>query len=247
MHDAIIISDLHLGSENCQAKRLCDFLETVAAGGLGGLATRKLILNGDVFDSFDFRRLKKKHWKALSLLRKLSDDLDIIWLCGNHDGTAEMVSHLLGVTVKDEYVLPTGSEQLLILHGHVFDSFIDEHPILTWLGDAIYFLLQRIDRTHTFAKWAKRSSKTFLHCANKIETGSIEAARKRNCTAVCCGHTHQAVARREGDVHYFNSGCWTEAPGTYVTVTRGAIQVHAFGAEMAAESEDRLVPTLLAS
>ena len=62
----------------------------------------RLILNGDVFDSIDFRRLKKSHWKVLSLLRKLSDELEIIWLCGNHDGSAEVVSHLLG-----DYLLQT--------------------------------------------------------------------------------------------------------------------------------------------
>jgi UDP-2,3-diacylglucosamine pyrophosphatase LpxH len=244
MHDAIIISDIHLGSENCQAKKLVKFLESIAEG---DLPTRRLILNGDVFDSFDFRRLKKNHWKALSLLRKLSDKLDIIWLCGNHDGTAEMVSHLLGVTVKDEHILHSGTQRILILHGHVFDDFLDDHPILTWIGDAIYFLLQRIDRTHTFAKWAKKSSKTFLHCARKIEERSIEAARKQNCTAVCCGHTHHAVVNRVGDVHYFNSGCWTETPCTYLAVTRGAVEVLHFGAEEAPEKEERLEPSLLAS
>lgn len=72
------------------------------------LLSAKLILNGDVFDSIDFRRLKKNHWKVLSLIRKLSDHLEIIWLCGNHDGSAELVSHLLGVSVQDEYILHSG-------------------------------------------------------------------------------------------------------------------------------------------
>src|SRR5215813_6209069 len=89
--DAIILSDLHLGSSNCQAKSLCDFLERIVDE---KLRTGKLILNGDVFDSIDFRRLKKNHWKVLSLIRKLSDRMETIWLCGNHDGTAEFVSHL---------------------------------------------------------------------------------------------------------------------------------------------------------
>ena len=53
-----------------------------------------------MFDSIDFRRLSKNHWKVLSLIRKLSDQIDIIWLYGNHDGSAEIISHLLGVTVK---------------------------------------------------------------------------------------------------------------------------------------------------
>jgi UDP-2,3-diacylglucosamine pyrophosphatase LpxH len=34
VYDAVIISDIHLGSPNCQAKRLCAFLETIAHGEL---------------------------------------------------------------------------------------------------------------------------------------------------------------------------------------------------------------------
>ncbi len=173
MFDAVLLSDIHLGSDNCQAKRICELLERIADG---DLATARLILNGDVFDSIDFRRLKKSHWKILSLIRKLSDQIEILWLCGNHDGSAEIVSHLLGVAVRDDVVLESGGRRILILHGHVFDEFIDNHPVLTWLADSVYGLLQWIDRTHYFAKLAKRGSKTFLRCAMKIEERSIEAA-----------------------------------------------------------------------
>jgi UDP-2,3-diacylglucosamine pyrophosphatase LpxH len=228
MLDAVILSDTHLGSDNCQARQLCALLERIASE---ELATARLILNGDVFNSIDFRRLKKNHWKVLSLLRKLSDHLDITWLCGNHDGSAEIVSHLLGVTVQDEYVLESGGRRILVLHGHVFDEFIDAHPILTWVADCVYGLLQRLDRTHYFAKLAKKGSKTFLRCARVIEEKSLEYARKKNCTAVCCGHTHVAVANRDRDVHYFNSGCWTELPCTYLTVAGGEVQVHSVAAD----------------
>jgi len=225
MFDAIILSDIHLGSDNCQAKYLCDLLESLAEG---EMHAARLILNGDVFDSIDLRRLKKTHWKVLSLLRKLSDDLDIIWICGNHDGSAEIISHLLGVSVKEEYILHSGERQILLLHGHIFDEFLDDHPVLTWFGDLIYWLLQRLDRTHTFAKWAKKSSKTFLRCAKRIEEKSIEYARKKHCTAVCCGHTHHVHADETRDISYFNSGCWTELPCTYLTVKEGQVQVCEF-------------------
>src|SRR5262245_51546741 len=172
--DAIVISDVHLGSENCQAKALTHFLEEILAG---NRPTARLILNGDVFDSIDFRRLKKNHWKVLSLLRKLSDKIEIIWLCGNHDDSVENFSHLLGVTVKDEYLLRSGTRQILTLHGHIFDEFLDAHPWLTWWSDVIYFFLQRIDKTHTIARYAKKSSKTFVRCAQKIEEKSIAYAR----------------------------------------------------------------------
>jgi UDP-2,3-diacylglucosamine pyrophosphatase LpxH len=233
LYDGLIISDLHLGCGNSQVKNVRLLLENIADG---ITATSRLILNGDVFDSFDFRRLNKNHWKVLSLLRKLSDQLEIIWICGNHDGSAEIVSHLLGVTVKDEYILTSGDRRILILHGHQFDDFLDSHPILTWFGDQIYMLLQKVDNTHYFAKMAKKGSKTFLRCARKIEDGSREYALRRNCHAVCCGHTHHANSNLSGPVQYFNSGCWTELPCTFLTVTNGTIELHSFE-EPALQSE----------
>ncbi len=128
----------------------------------------------------------------------------------------------------DDFILESSGRRLLILHGHVFDDFIDNHPIVTWLADVVYGFLQWIDRTHYFAKLAKRGSKTFLRCARKIEERSIETARRRNCNAVCCGHTHAATAHTEQPVAYYNSGCWTELPCTYLTVDDGAVRLHEF-------------------
>ena len=106
----------------------------------------------------------------LSLLRKLSDDIEIVWINGNHDGPAEIVSHLLGVEWRDEMILESGGRRILLHHGHRFDKFLDDHPILTAIGDFTYRLLQRVDSSHRFARAAKRKSKTFLRCAAKIET-----------------------------------------------------------------------------
>jgi UDP-2,3-diacylglucosamine pyrophosphatase LpxH len=223
--DAIILSDIHLGSDNCEAKALVEFLETIHHG---HRPTRRLILNGDVFDSIDFRRLKKSHWKVLSMLRKLSDEIEVVWVNGNHDGPADIVSHLLGVIVTDEYIFETGGKKMMALHGHRFDKFIEKYPITTWIGDTIYRWLQRIDRSHYFAKLAKRRSKIFLRCTEKIEEGAVDYAQKKGCQLVTCGHTHHVVTRTSGNVHYFNSGCWTERPCHYLTVLQGEVTTHEY-------------------
>jgi UDP-2,3-diacylglucosamine pyrophosphatase LpxH len=223
--DGIVLSDLHLGSSICQAKSLVKFLESLVED---ELTTTRLILNGDVFDSIDFRRLNKNHWRVLSLLRKLSDRIEIIWISGNHDGSAEIVSHLLGVRVVEEYQFESGDRQILILHGHRFDDFIDVHPWLTWIGDCIYLFLQWIDNSHYFAKLAKKGSKTFVRCVQKIEAGAIEHARKQKCDVVCCGHTHLAACKPDLALAYYNSGCWTEVPCTYLTIDDGRIDLHSF-------------------
>ena len=66
--DAIVISDIHLGSDVSQAKLLTEFLEKIE----NEKSTKCLILNGDFFDNMDFRRLKKYHWKVLSAIRNMS-------------------------------------------------------------------------------------------------------------------------------------------------------------------------------
>ncbi|HTV48188.1 MAG TPA: UDP-2,3-diacylglucosamine diphosphatase [Phycisphaerae bacterium] len=225
--DAVIISDIHLGCENCQAKLLSTFLEGMLSG---KLKSRRLIINGDVFDSIDFRRLKKTHWKVLSMIRHLSDKIEVIWTCGNHDGPAEIVSHLLGVEVHDEYTFVSGERNFLVMHGHVFDDFIDDHPIMTWFGDLLYNTLQKLDRRHYVARLAKARSKIFLHCVEKVKDKSIAQAHRRQCDVVICGHTHQSGSANEQGVEYFNSGCWTELPATWLAVRNGAVRLCKFHA-----------------
>ena len=220
--DALVISDIHLGSETCQARQLVHFLEAVRHR---DIATRRLILNGDVFDSIDFRRLKKQHWKILSLLRKLSDEIEILWINGNHDGPSEIISHLLGVAVRDEVVIPSGGRKVLVLHGHRFDEFIERYPLTTRLADTLYRFLQWLDQSHYIARQAKSRSKMFLRCVEKVQARSVEYARRKGCDAVCCGHTHHPVAVTDGPVHYYNGGCWTEKPCHYLTILDGEVNV----------------------
>ena len=224
--DAIIVSDIHLGSDNCQAKDLVDFLDSIRER---KLRTRRLILNGDVFDSIDFRRLKKSHWKVLSAIRKISDEIEVVWVAGNHDGSAEIVSHLVGVSVVEEIVVESGGQKVLFLHGHRFDQFIERYPLTTWLADTAYRWLQRLDRSHHFAKLAKRNSKVFLRSSDAIREGAVAHAWKMGCDAVCCGHTHLAMERNERPVAYYNSGCWTEKPCTYLVLEKGVVTLHPFG------------------
>lgn len=230
--DAVIISDLHLGCDNCQAKLVIRFLEDILEE---RILTQRLMINGDVFDSIDFRRLKKTHWKVLSMIRHLSDKMEVVWTCGNHDGPAEIISHLLGVEVRNEYIFISGSRRVLVLHGHIFDDFIDEHPILTWIGDLIYNTLQQVDRRHYIARLAKARSKIFLHCVDKVRHKSTSYARKLGCDIVLCGHTHHADQAMNQDVQYFNSGCWTELPPTWLAVQDGNVMVCRYQPEYISE------------
>lgn len=218
----LIISDLHLGSDICQAKELEQFLEHIEK------RCDRLILNGDVFDSIDFRRLKKHHWNVLSLLRKVSDKIEVIWVCGNHDGTADVVSHLLGITVVDEFEFESGDKKVLVLHGHVFDNFITKRPILTKIAETLYRWLQKIDKSHWLARKVKRGSKIYLRNTENIRKKSTKYAHEKGCDIVCCGHTHHAFADSSSPIQYFNSGSWVEKPCTFLEVNHGKVTLNSF-------------------
>ncbi len=219
--DAVCISDLHLGSDICQVRLLESFLRDVRSE---EIKADHLILNGDVFDSWDFRRLKKRHWRVLSLLRKMSDQIRVVWVAGNHDGPAELISQLIGVDVVNAFALLSGERSIYFHHGHRYDSFIDAHPYLTWWADRIYWLLQKLDPSFRLARNAKQASKTFMRNSEIIEEKSREFALRHRHDVVCCGHTHHAVSKA-GSPRYFNSGCWTELPCTYLAIDNGEVEL----------------------
>ena len=216
MSDAIIISDLHLGSRICQAKLISQFLHQ--------LNTKELILNGDVFDSFDLRPLKKHHWKVICQLRKLAKKIKVVWIIGNHDGPTNNLSTLLGIEVLEEYVLINNNTKILILHGHQFDNFMNKHPMLTHIGDFIYHMMQRVDPSFWIARNAKKMSKLFLRNAKKVKTKAVAYAKKKKCDIVITGHTHKP----ESLDNYYNSGSWAELPAHYIEITDGIITLKEF-------------------
>jgi len=94
--DTMIISDLHLGAHSSKAKELVVILLSYDF--------KRLILNGDIFDDFNFRRLNSEQWKILSIFRRLSKKCEVVWISGNHDGDALNLSRLIGVKVFRQYI-----------------------------------------------------------------------------------------------------------------------------------------------
>ena len=221
MNDAIIISDTHLGSDVCEAKQLNSFLQLVYS------KTNKLIINGDFFDNLDFRRLKKKHWDILSLLRRMSKYVEIVWIRGNHDGDAEIISHLIGLDFLDEYTFTSGDKKILCLHGDRFDDFIYKYPNTTKLADLAYRTIQKIDKRF-LPKFIKQRSKIYLRCNENMINSSRKYAKENGADIVCLGHTHYPYIDKKEEVWYYNSGCWTEKQCSYLTVDNGEINLEYF-------------------
>jgi UDP-2,3-diacylglucosamine pyrophosphatase LpxH len=221
INDAVIISDTHLGSDVCESKQLYNFLELVYT------KTNKLIINGDFFDNLDFRRLNKNHWKILSLLRRMSKHIEIIWIRGNHDGDSEIISHLIGLDFRDEYIFTSGNKKILCLHGDKFDDFIYKYPKTTKLADILYRILQKIDKRF-LPKFLKSRSKIYLRCTENMIKSSREYALSQDIDIVCLGHTHNPLIDKDHSIWYANSGCWTEKECGYLEINNGIPELKFF-------------------
>src|SRR4051812_18366842 len=153
-YDCLGISDLHLGSHVCQARLLEEFLEWAAR------SARVLIINGDIFDDLNFKRLTKRHFACLKVIRRNSDrdDFRLIWIRGNHDGPAETVGHIVGVGSLAESISQGDRVRLLILPGDQFGHFSAHFRWPTAVACALFDAIQKW-APHRPARWIRRISK----------------------------------------------------------------------------------------
>ncbi len=215
-YDCLVISDLHLGSGVCQAALLEGFLEWAVEN------TRELIINGDIFDDLNFKRLSKRHFSCLKVIRRNSDrdDLRLVWVRGNHDGPAEIVGHIVGVEVLDEYIFQSDQLRLLILHGDQFDRFVNNYGWLTELACALFYYIQKW-APHQTARYIRRVSKHWQRSSESIRDGAVAYAVSKGCRYVTCGHTHLPLTDEANGVRYVNSGTWTDHPPCPFVSARG--------------------------
>lgn len=216
IYDCLVISDLHLGSDVCQARLLEEFLEWSVHH------TGELVINGDIFDDLNFKRLNKRHFACLKIIRRHSDreDFRVVWVRGNHDGPADIVSHIVGVEILDEYVYRNGKIEVLMLHGDQFDTFITQYKWLTEISCGIFYYIQKYI-PHGAARWVRRITKRFQRNSQLIERRASEYAASRGFSRVTCGHTHLPLSAVVNGVHYINSGTWTESPPCPFVSIRG--------------------------
>lgn len=220
---AILISDIHVGSPVSRSKALLATLKKYHF--------RLLIINGDFFDDLNFTRLTRDDWELLSYLRKISNPkygVRVIWARGNHDEPAsEAIPHLIGAELVEEFEWEYNGERYLAIHGDQFDRFILENPITTAVFSAIYVFLQTLDKkTHRFSRFVKRVSKTWLRLSDEVAEKALAYGARKGVRHIICGHTHMAFEREKAGVHFYNSGCWTDIPSTYITIDDAGIHTH---------------------
>lgn len=225
VYNTLILSDLHLGAETSRAREATRVLKENRF--------QRLILLGDIFADLNFARLTKDHWKFLGFIRKLSNPkrhIEVVWVEGNHDhGLANIMSHLVGVRVYENYRWNYNGLRHIAIHGHQFDGFQVNNLRLSHVGTSLYLKLQKLDfKSKPIARMIDRLNTRWLRMSSKVSAGALHYARQHQADRIFCGHTHEAIQVERDGIQYFNSGGWVDSRLTYVTVDEQGVQIHEY-------------------
>lgn len=219
-YKAIIVSDIHLGTEDSKAAEFLEFLNHHH--------TDILILNGDFIDGWAIakgRRWRAKHTKVISKILDISRKVPVVWIRGNHDEFLHdfMHMHLGKLQVEEHYILDLGNgSRYFVFHGDVLDVFVAKWKWIAQLGATGYELALKINTLYnkwrawrglpyySISKDIKAGVKAAVNYITDFEVSATKLARQHNCTGVICGHIHVPEDRQIDGVHYLNSGDWVE-------------------------------------
>ncbi|GAB5558012.1 MAG: UDP-2,3-diacylglucosamine diphosphatase [Schleiferiaceae bacterium] len=222
--DTVVISDIHLGTYGCHAKELNQYLKSIQP--------KKLILNGDIIDIWQFRKryFPKSHLKVLKrFISMASKGTEVYYLTGNHDEFLRRFTdlHLGNIHLLDKLVLPLEEDKKAwIFHGDIFDASIHHAKWIAKLGGWGYDFLILLNRAtnwfldkmgkerYSLSKKIKNSVKKAVSFITDFEETAISLALSQGYDYVICGHIHQPQQRVEksdnAEVMYLNSGDWIE-------------------------------------
>jgi len=233
----IWISDLHLGSTQCQADVLLDFLKYNES--------ETLYLVGDIIDFWSLS--KKMYWPTdhntviQKILRKARHGTQVIYVPGNHDeNVREYDNYVFGdITVKKTDVHTTAAgKKFLIVHGDEYDTIAQCHKWIAKIGNDGYdFLLwvNRIIRTtrkklgiqssFSLAAYVKFKVKNAVQFISDYEESIVNTLKDQNLDGVICGHIHHAEIKDMEGFLYINTGDFVESCTAIVEHNDGTIEL----------------------
>ena len=222
---SIFISDVHLGTKDCKAGHLNNFLKQNTCD--------TLYLVGDIIDAWKIKqnkwRWKQSHTNVVRrILGHAKRDTKVIYILGNHDEFLRPYLHYgLGfgmVEIKNqcEHIGADG-KRYLITHGDLFDGITRLAPWLSFLGDKAYdFVLTLNSRFNWirhrfgFGYWSlslylKQRVKRAIDFMFQFEKNLAGYCKKKGYDGVICGHIHKAEIKVIDGVVYMNDGDWVES------------------------------------
>jgi UDP-2,3-diacylglucosamine pyrophosphatase LpxH len=224
-YKSIFISDVHLGTKDCKAEQLNNFLKNNTC--------ETLYLIGDIIDGWRISqnkwRWKQSHTNVVRrVLGHAKRGTKVVYIAGNHDeflrplipyglsfGHIELANHYehLGIDGK----------KYLVVHGDMFDGITRLAPWLSFLGDRAYDFVLNINTTfnsirHRFgfgywslSRYLKGKVKKAVDFVFKFEENLSGYCKRKGYDGVICGHIHTAEIKEIEGVIYMNDGDWVES------------------------------------
>jgi UDP-2,3-diacylglucosamine pyrophosphatase LpxH len=222
---SIFISDVHLGTKDCKAEALNNFLKHNTC--------ETLYLVGDIIDAWKIKqnkwRWKQSHTNVVRrILGHAKRGTKVVYVIGNHDEFLRpYLQYGLGfgmveITNQCEHIGADG-KHYLVVHGDLFDGITRLAPWLSFLGDKAYdFILSINNRYNWFlhriglnywslSSFLKRKVKKAIDFIFQFEKNLATYCKKKGYDGVICGHIHHAEIKEIDGVTYMNDGDWVES------------------------------------
>ena len=222
---SIFISDVHLGTRDCKAGQLNNFLKHNTCD--------TLYLVGDIIDAWKIQqnkwRWKQSHTNVVRrVLGHAKRGTKVIFIAGNHDEFLRpMIPYgfsfgLIEIHNQAEHIGADG-KHYLVTHGDLFDGITRLAPWLAFLGDKLYDLV--LDWNSKFnalrrklglgywslSKFLKHRVKKATDFMFQFEKNLATYCKKRGFDGVICGHIHHAEIKDIDGIIYMNDGDWVES------------------------------------
>lgn len=254
------ISDVHLGTPDCKAGYLLDFLRQ--------LRCEKLYLVGDIID---LEALAKRHWWHAEHSAVLAEVLDmarrgieVIYIPGNHDAPLRgLVGQSFGGVRIELDAIHVGADgrRYRVSHGDEFDPeqigrgwmlhFGDAmHRFICWSNRRLHGMRRRLELPYLpLSIIIKSHIGKALAYIRAYENRVADDARERGFDGHICGHIHYGQIRDIGGVLYLNDGDWVEHCTALVEDHSGAMELLHWSEQPAAlgrASREQVLPSPLA-
>ena len=205
--DAIFLADSHFNEKN---RELLIFLEKVESK---EIVTTQLFLMGDMIDfiSGESRYFIKQNYQVIELLNKLSKDIQIVYLEGNHDYNLKSIFPNINVIKRENQPLLAkleNNQTISLSHG---DNFINwKYDLYCKIIRNTFFLqfMNLIDINFFISKKIENTlvNKNICHKMNNFKQIVEKRIKNYNTDIVIEGHYHQ------GDIYNINNKKYVNIP-----------------------------------
>ena len=222
---SIFISDVHLGTRDCKAEALNNFLKHNSC--------ETLYMIGDIIDAWKIQqnkwRWKQSHTNVVRrVLGHAKRGTRVIYVAGNHDEFLRpMIPYgfsfgMIEIHNQIEHIGADG-KHYLVVHGDLFDGITRLAPWLGFLGDKAYDVILSLNSRvnwirhrmgfgyFSLSRFLKHKVKKAVDFIFQFERNLAGYCKKRGFDGVICGHIHHAEIKTIDGIVYMNDGDWVES------------------------------------